>query len=996
MGGTHAGEYYNSDLNKLFFGPYIISSNRVVKAFSPVSELPGRITAITKNPNRPNSALVYTMEQGLYSVDMNSYQVTTLHVDENVLANADRNYISSPLVQGSHGKDIYYANGRSVFIANNGKNVINNIVQYGGLGEYYDVSKNIGSPSSWNTVMPTNFNDIESSPDNSNIWMLGWDTKSVILKVKNSQNVTTDLRFAKSFHNYHAVHGWSTEWPRIMKINDSKYLANMYGSYIEITDKFSAQRLGEITPKTTHLKTVNDIEKVDDSTFAVAGNDLSIINTKEQDFVEIPVSNIEFLPYSKITESGQWYGDGALWLDQSLRSGDVSDSFFIGGYTERVVHFKNAGNEGRLDVGVEIGDGDNWSELSRVHVMPGAYSYYILPANSTAKWLRLKSYSINSKITALLFLETPELLKNTNDNIFNPLLDITSSDMSSDRGIIVPKGRYMEYVSNIYSLANGQVSKTSSSLFTLGANESDQNSSENLLKFTKVDNASSRINAIDSLNNSRNYDYADSGGYISVYDSNRNVFALPISSNRYRAQDIHVTQKIGSRRLLSDTYVLNSYGSFYVIPEDTPGAEGIINIRPISTHNKLISDFNIWRGMLVLSGAKPNLDRTSNYIPANNEKTAGLWFGRVDDLYKFSKPSGYITFWRSSNLSAGSTTPPLLISGYSDKNILFHHTSGRALKFEIYVAFTSRKNSGDRNLPYFHKYGTVTVNSGEKYKYVFPKGFNARWIRIKSLDGGTSVTGSLTLNSNSDPEISSISGAQRDYAPIQEDFCLRYRWNYNVIPNVTPENTPPRDIDSVVLPDGRLKITLLNTDGTGLYVRYYKRLSGNWVPYTVNDNWVFRTQDLPVPNTRYKSYDHVLFPNNVLKQSALVDNSANDFYFRYLTWNSASSSWTIGSWTKVSPDLPYRLSENISSLHYILNTSKNALQISVKNSSDGRYYYRWLNWDRSTNTWLNEPPFLTDSSYMNWYSRNYNQMNLTTLDWSNLGSMSVEQLGCVD
>lgn len=990
VGGTHAGKFYNSGNNKLILGPYIIDSQDKVKAISP-DIMPGRITGIAPHLTDKNKVYVYTMEQGLYSLDVNTYAVQELHKDNNALLGRAENYIKYPLVQGSHGKDIFTVLSGSVLLANNGKDAYpGRDIKIGGLGENVSGHHLLGDSTKWNLLESTNFNDIESSTDMKTLWMLGWDSKSVIVKTRRN-STGTQLRFPKAFQNYHAVHGWSTEWPRIMKLSNDSYLANLYGSYYEWTDTFGSGVYSNIIPKTTHLKTVNDIVKVNDTTYAVAGNDLSIGKASEKDITKIPSSNLEFLNYSEITNSGQRFGDGAILLNENLSVGKVSDPFFIGGYSERTIHFKNASTSQRLIISVEVSSGNNvWTEVNRVVSAPGAYTFFILPENIEYKWVRLVSQSNTNNVTAYVFLETPELLNAENSLIFNPLIDIEGSETGGNRGVFAPTDQSLEYVSIGY---NSQNQRINSSLYSMGSTGIDGETTDEIMNMV-ISTDSSRAASIESTLNNRRYTYTNSFGYVTVYDSNSNPYALPITERKY--SEMPPSSAVSLRRLLSDTYVLNAYGTFYTVPEDTPGSEGIINIRPIVSHSKIISDFNIWRGMLVLAGTKANVEKTSHYFTTSDGST-GLWFGRVDDLYKFKKPKGYITFWDKKNTTQGEMSLPLLISGYSQKSLFMSHNSGSDRKFEILVSFTPRKNPSSNNLPYFHKYGEFTVRSGERFTYNFPKGFNARWIRIKSINGTTNLTGSLSLNGLGDPNLRQINntGEVNNYSPVQSDMCDIYRWDTSAYPGYLPEALPPKDVDSVLLPDGRLKITLLNNAGTGIYVRYYYKSGNTWIPHSSGTTWAFRVQDLPVPGVKYRSYDHVLFPNNILKQSAIVDNAYSDFYYRYLTWNSTDRSWAIGDWYKSSPDSPYGADASTTSIHYLLNKSGKSLKIKLKRANDTYVYYRWLNWDATKNTWKNEPPYLTDVPTLNWYSSGTAFSSQTPLRWDNL-RLSEEDLKCLE
>ncbi len=49
-------------------------------------------------------------------------------------------------------------------------------------------------------------------------------------------------------------------------------------------------------------------------------------------------------------------------------------------------------------------------------------------------------------------------------------------------------------------------------------------------------------------------------------------------------------------------------------------------------------DFCTWRGLLVISGTKPDAQPDGQYF--RSPDGAGLWCGAIDDLWKFGKPVG--------------------------------------------------------------------------------------------------------------------------------------------------------------------------------------------------------------------------------------------------------------------------------------------------------------------------------------------------------------------
>lgn len=120
-GETHAGRMIHTDsygTKRLLIGRHIVDSNGNVSELNP-DILKGRITAITAHLTDKNKAYYYTMEQGLYEVDVVTREIKTIHQDANAQLGSSTNFIPNPMVPGAHGKGAYTGQGRFI-IANNG------------------------------------------------------------------------------------------------------------------------------------------------------------------------------------------------------------------------------------------------------------------------------------------------------------------------------------------------------------------------------------------------------------------------------------------------------------------------------------------------------------------------------------------------------------------------------------------------------------------------------------------------------------------------------------------------------------------------------------------------------------------------------------------------------------------------------------------------------------------------------------------------------------
>ena len=97
------------------------------------------------------------------------------------------------------------------------------------------------------------------------VYATGWDSKSVILRVRDagspdapSQDNTswTKYRLPKASHAFD--HGWQTEWPRIREVETERYLLDTHGMFYELSPLGWAGSTWGIRPISQHLRVIPD------------------------------------------------------------------------------------------------------------------------------------------------------------------------------------------------------------------------------------------------------------------------------------------------------------------------------------------------------------------------------------------------------------------------------------------------------------------------------------------------------------------------------------------------------------------------------------------------------------------------------------------------------------------------------------------------------------------------------------------------------------------
>jgi hypothetical protein len=178
------------------------------------------------------------------------------------------------------------------------------------------------------------------------------------------------------------------------------------------------------------------------------------------------------------------------------------------------------------------------------------------------------------------------------------------------------------------------------------------------------------------------------------------------------------------REAVSERHLADIAGTWYEIPRiEGTQKEGHEwrKIKPVSTHGRAISDFCTWRGLFVIAGVDPN-GKSDGHLFTAADKQIGLWFGAIDDLWKFGKPTGRGGPWKNTTVKAGEPSDPYLMTNYDQKTLKLKHNGAKPVSFAIEVDLY---NNG-----VFRTYKTVEVAAGETLKHEFPAGYQAHWVRL--------------------------------------------------------------------------------------------------------------------------------------------------------------------------------------------------------------------------------------------------------------------------
>lgn len=204
-----------------------------------------------------------------------------------------------------------------------------------------------------------------------------------------------------------------------------------------------------------------------------------------------------------------------------------------------------------------------------------------------------------------------------------------------------------------------------------------------------------------------------------LVDGHWQTYRLPKASHTW--EHYWQTEWPRIREVESERYLMDCNGMFY---EFSPVAfdNKIWGVRPISTHLRIIPDFCSWQGLLVLGGDQTTPISDNNLLAG--QPSAGLWFGKTDDLWNFGKPAGWGGPWWDSPVKANLGSDPFLMTGFDKKCLHLFHSASQSVRFRVDVDCLGNQS--------WQKYQDFDVPAASYVHYEFPLGFSVHWVRVTS------------------------------------------------------------------------------------------------------------------------------------------------------------------------------------------------------------------------------------------------------------------------
>lgn len=712
IGGTPTARMIHKESNQLLIGPYLIDSLDNIRVV-PYTRMEGRLNAYARHLKDPeNWVYMYDMEGMLYELNVHTLVVNKLFHD--------------PL-PGWHGKGGYTSQGRLV-VSNNGEHASEGRTTHknddwenkhykwedswkvdkegifgpenlGILAEFDGENFTVLERKQYTDV--TTKNGIHAVPnEDSPLWAIGWDKKSVRLKMLDKGKWTTYL-LPKATYNNDPPHGWFTEWPRIRSVGNRQMMMDMHGMFYDFPETFSASNTAGIRPLGSHLRYIPDFMYWNDQV-VLATDETSI---QGNPLAGQPQSNLWFGNVEQLSDWGPASGYGAIWLDEEVTPGTSSDPYLMAGFDNRMVHLKNHGDR-TVEITMEMdasGDG-NWQLYKTFRLDKRAYIHHIFDKDMEAEWIRL-STNVPARLTAAFHFTDSELKDDAEgEELFSALADIAY------KGEVSHARLYSNKINFNLSVFAGNIAEGNFKLldefefakfdfeFVQGIKDSTAKRALEMKDIWSEDEASIILKAKEYR------------------------LRLPKGNGDYSKKLPSGTTRV-VREVQSERELANIAGTFYELPLFKVGQEPLYKMmRPVATHGKQISDFNTWNGLLVLSGVKQG-SVPSEHIYSSADGATSLWFGGIDDLWSFGKPIGQGGPWKDTKVNANELSDRYLMTGYDKKTLKLSTDTDVEVTLLLHVNHYMEEPV---------EYKTFELKAGQELEYSFPKGFSAHWAQLKA------------------------------------------------------------------------------------------------------------------------------------------------------------------------------------------------------------------------------------------------------------------------
>ncbi|MGV3520680.1 hypothetical protein [Luteitalea sp.] len=700
VGGTHAGRMIHRESRQLVMGPYVIDQARRVRAVDFTSGFSARIPAVARHLQRPSRAVyLIDMEGPIWELDVHTLETRRLFVKP---------------VPGWHAKGAATAYGRLV-VANNGElrsGDLDTLVWEAPEATWSRGEEDAGvlaeyDGSRWEIVSRRPHTEVVGPggltgdhADGAPLWSMGWDRRSVLLQVRTRQGWRTH-RVPKGSYTYDPTHGWFTEWPRIRDIGEGPLLMNMHGTFFTLPRDFGASSARGLVPLATHLHYTTDFCAWRGQV-VLAGDDTSIL---QNPLAARPQSNLRFVDRADLgTRFGPRCGWGGPWVRDVVTPEMTSDALLVGGYDRAWLHLAHDAATAVTVVVDGAADAEGpWRELARVHVAAGRVDGVGIAGDEVA-WIRTRTLQ-TATCTAYAHLTSAAPEPPGGRDTFESLA------RTSDRGAWV--GGVLRPAAHSRDLTVLAVRRSGGSGPAPGTTTYLEVDERLVFSVPDAPQRAAELAAIGAYAVDHQVDAAS----VLVIDEAGARWRLPS-----RPQALPPGEARGLREVISERYLANYGGTFYEIPrQGTRHAPDFRRMKPVASHDRRITDFATWRGLLVLAGVRMDV-RDDDHCVRGAGGDGALWFGAIDDLFALGVPAGDGGPWHRTAVSPGVPSDPYLMAGFQCARLRVSHDRPTPIVVRIEIDALADGT--------WWTLDEVAVPGGEGVSYALPTGFLCHWLRL--------------------------------------------------------------------------------------------------------------------------------------------------------------------------------------------------------------------------------------------------------------------------
>lgn len=369
--GTYANRYIHWGSKQAFIGPYAISEKGEVRTITDLVK--HRLTATAAHLTDPNKVYFLTMEGLLFEVDVKTLKAKQLFDLTKELDWAEGAYL--------HFKGMHTGQGR-VIVANNtfeepemlGTRFAGRLAEWDGKSKWNILERNPFVEVSGNQRSAAN--DYFGAP----IYALGWDRASVILRVLHKG---TWSRYRLPYGSQSWSHTWNTEWMRIRFAQTERHLMDAFGLFYDLPNLVNDGKIFGIQPISRHLRVTPD--------FCHYNGYFVMASDQTDHAVGQPQSGLWWGNIDDLWSFGKPQGWGAVWQDQTVKSGEISDPFLMTGFEKKsVTVICDPKDSASVDLEVDVLGNGQWRKITYLNTTDG-FATYQFPSGFAAHWVRAKS-----------------------------------------------------------------------------------------------------------------------------------------------------------------------------------------------------------------------------------------------------------------------------------------------------------------------------------------------------------------------------------------------------------------------------------------------------------------------------------------------------------------------------------------------------------------------------------------------------------------------------